>query len=139
MFLWQSYHLLMADQDHAGHVGVGTGSDLLAWMHHAREKAPPPRSNRLSLVKWVLQQRRWGAGEAPGLQETDGTLHRIPIDRQWAASRDLQGMMQPPSSWHCHYARPERTGQMENNLHRVLRLDMRPPVRLGSWLDLITK
>lgn len=54
MFLWQSYHLLVADQDRAGHARMGTGSELLAWMHCAREKAPPPRSDRLSLVKWVL-------------------------------------------------------------------------------------
>lgn len=90
MFLWQSYHLLVADQDRAGHARMGTGSELLAWMHCAREKAPPPHSDRLSLVKWVLQQRRWEGGEAPGLQETDGTLHQVPIDRQWAASRDRQ-------------------------------------------------
>lgn len=50
--------------------------------------------------------------------------------RQWTALRDLQGMVQPPGS-------PERLRQMENNLHRVLRLDVHP-CELGTWPDLTT-
>lgn len=38
-------HLFVANQDHAWHLGTGTGSELLPWMHCAREKAPPPHSN----------------------------------------------------------------------------------------------
>ena len=82
----QSYHLLMADQDPASRGvgwGGGTGAGVRAFVPASlcqgeRHLLPHPQ-NRLSLIKWLLQQRRAEVGvvKAAGLlQEADGKLHQ---------------------------------------------------------------
>lgn len=65
----QSYHLLMADQDRARQgVGWGGGEELgltafvLAALRQGERHLLPHPQNRLSLIKWLLQQRRAEVG-----------------------------------------------------------------------------
>lgn len=93
--LWHSYHLLVADQDRAGCGGWGQGQSFCPGC------TGPGRRHPLPLKQTVPDQadstaEEVGGGKAAGLpQETDGRLHQVPIYREWAASRDLQGKCGP--------------------------------------------
>ena len=64
----QSCHLLMADQDRSGggqgRVGIGAGvrAFVLASLRQGERRLLPHPQNRLSLIKWLLQQRRAEVG-----------------------------------------------------------------------------
>lgn len=87
MFLWQSYHLLTADQDRARHAGTGTVRAFALVAPCQKEGTSSPLKHTVpSQVESTAEEV--GGGEVTGWQETDCGLRPVPVDGQWGS---LQG------------------------------------------------